>query len=599
MGFKPSPYLTTREICRIKPFLLGDKSSVNNVFCWDKVVLNLPGSTNYTPARPRVFRVREDGDTMAADLFIYIDDVRNTAPSAMECWAGAHQVCGRLAWLGIQDAARKKNFATQTPRAWAGSIVHTDGDCVTVLVSEEKWAKTKMWIDWVLERMESEEGLEHKELEKCRGFLIYVSRTYLSFKPYLRGLHKTIDSWRPLRDEDGWKLMYEIMQAKENGEWFELNNREPKKFVKPVKRLKNDFLTLKKFTQSPAPPKVVKRRKGIGTAFYGFGDASGKGFGYALEINGRVHAEYGQWEATIEEMHSNYKELRNLVNAVIAAYERNALNDCELYVFTDNFVAEAAYYNGGSNRSKELDELVFILWELQMKGNFSLFIYHVAGTRMIKSGIDGLSRGDKAEGISLGIPLGAFIPIHLSPLERSSSVQNWIDSWWDIESFGKLHKLSPEEWFTHTMTKGSWLWDVAPTAGEAAVELLCDHVHGRPENVHIFCIPRLCTCHWRKQLGKVCDVVLTIEAKHSFWGAEMHEPLLLGIYLPLLPPLFKYRPWRFKYTKHVGALELEVRRMQTSNVSVEWNCLRKLLHQAGTIRTMSDELARKVLQEED
>ena len=32
----------------------------------------------------------------------------------------------------------EENFATQVSRAWAGSIVHTDGDRVTVLVSEEK-----------------------------------------------------------------------------------------------------------------------------------------------------------------------------------------------------------------------------------------------------------------------------------------------------------------------------------------------------------------------------------------------------------------------------------------------------------------------------
>lgn len=103
---------------------------------------------------------------------------------------------------------------------------HSDNDRVTVLVSEEKWQKTKVWIDWVLESLQDEEGILHKELEKCRGFLIYVSRTYLAFKPYLRGLHKTIDSWRPCRDEDSWKLLYEIVAAKEKGEWFDLNQED-------------------------------------------------------------------------------------------------------------------------------------------------------------------------------------------------------------------------------------------------------------------------------------------------------------------------------------------------------------------------------------
>ena len=52
-------------------------------------------------------------------------------------------------------------------------------------------------------------------------------------------------------------------------------------------------------------------------------------------------------------------------------------------------VAESAYYDGGSNQSKDLDYLIFELWEIQMQGNFTLSVYRVAGTRMIVSGIDG------------------------------------------------------------------------------------------------------------------------------------------------------------------------------------------------------------------
>jgi hypothetical protein len=42
-------------------------------------------------------------------------------------------------------------------------------------------------------------------LESARGFLIYVSRTYTSMIPYLKGLHLTIDSWRSNWDDDGWR----------------------------------------------------------------------------------------------------------------------------------------------------------------------------------------------------------------------------------------------------------------------------------------------------------------------------------------------------------------------------------------------------------
>ena len=47
-----------------------------------------------------------------------------------------------------------------------------------------------------------------------------------------------------------------------------------------------------------------------------------------------------------EGLHSNFKELKNLVNAVSEAAEDGLLVDTELFLFTDNVVAERAYYMG-------------------------------------------------------------------------------------------------------------------------------------------------------------------------------------------------------------------------------------------------------------
>ena len=223
-----------------------------------------------------MYRIRIEG-IIASDLFIYIDDLRITGPTETECWEGAHQVYCQLTWLGLQDAPWKKNYATQTPHAWAGSIVHSDNGEVTVLVSEEKWGKTKRWIvDWVLDNIDKEVGINHKELTHCCGFLIYVSRTYYAFKPYLRGLHKTIDSWRPGRDEEGWKIMESIIEERGAEEDIplkaavKLNDLNPDEYVNPVPRLKDEFEVLKKLTSFDAPPKVIRRRNTVATVCYGF-----------------------------------------------------------------------------------------------------------------------------------------------------------------------------------------------------------------------------------------------------------------------------------------------------------------------------------------
>ena len=444
-----------------------------------------------------------------------------------------------------------------------------------------------------MDHVDDNQGINHKELERARGFLIYVSRTYRPFKPYLRGLHKTIDIWRPHRDQDGWKIMEAVLAAK-----YDVgvcNPQEPVEFVKPVPRLKSDFHRLQQLTSEEAPPKVIRRQSKAGVVCYGFADASGKGFGSAIEVEGVLHSEYGTWNAEIESEHSNYKEMRNLVNVVENAYEQGLLKNTELYLFTDNFVAECAYYNGGSNTNKHLNELVFRLWKLQMGGDFELFVYHVAGTRMIESGIDGLSRGDMGTGVSRGEAIGTFVPLHQTPEERSPGVEAWVRSWRDKEK-GDLHTMSPEDWFDKHTDEGNYLWIVSPIAGETAVEQLCGHFHGCSTSLHIIVIPRLCTCHFRKQLLKVSDLLLTIEAKYSFWPSNMHEPLLLSICLPLLPPLPRFNPWKFKHTGLLEDTVRDVQRMQTTCDQVDWGVLQQLLVQARKVPSMSASLAQSLLQ---
>ena len=146
------------------------------------------------------------------------------------------------------------------------------------------------------------------------------------------------------------------------------------------------------------------------------------------------------------------------------------------------------------------------------------------------------------------------------------------------------------------MDVGNFLWIVAPAAGEVAVEQLCSHIHGRPETHHIFIIPRLCTCSWRKQLLKACDVVLTIQPKYKFWNKNMHEPLLIGIRFPLLPALTRFKPWHLKHTKFVARLKSDVHRMQATGDAMDWNILRKFLLQARSIPSLSNVLARELLQ---
>ena len=57
MGSKPSPYNAVQQGRRLKRKIIGDPFDENNVFRWEKIDLNLPGSEAYEPARPWISKL--------------------------------------------------------------------------------------------------------------------------------------------------------------------------------------------------------------------------------------------------------------------------------------------------------------------------------------------------------------------------------------------------------------------------------------------------------------------------------------------------------------------------------------------------------------
>jgi hypothetical protein len=79
------------------------------------------------------------------------------------------------------------------------------------------------------------------------------------------------------------------------------------------------------------------------------------------------------WSETLCEEHSNYKELRNLVNALMRAGLEGRLTGREIFLYTDNQVAEDSYYRGTA-AIQSLFELVVKLYILQIKYDITLHV---------------------------------------------------------------------------------------------------------------------------------------------------------------------------------------------------------------------------------
>jgi hypothetical protein len=95
----------------------------------------------------------------------------------------------------------------------------------------------------------------------------------------------------------------------------------------------------------------------------------------------------------MERSTSNYRELYDLVDAVEKECKEGRLEDVELFLFRDNSTAESAFYHGTLS-SKLLFKLVLRLRLAEMKYHLKIHLVRIPGSRMIKLGVDDLSRGN-------------------------------------------------------------------------------------------------------------------------------------------------------------------------------------------------------------
>jgi hypothetical protein len=169
------------------------------------VLLNLPGSPDYNPFLPWS-SLHTKSDQLAGTTKRYVNDIRSVGHSENHCWAVTHRVASYFSYLGLQIALRKMRPPTPLPGPWAGTIAFNCPAGVGVTCPEAKWIKAKALRADLQAELQAGSLLQRKPLESMRGFFIHLMRTYPIITPYLKGMHLTLDGWRPNRDEELWKL---------------------------------------------------------------------------------------------------------------------------------------------------------------------------------------------------------------------------------------------------------------------------------------------------------------------------------------------------------------------------------------------------------
>jgi hypothetical protein len=255
MGLRTSPYQAVQGMLWAMERIFGDRNRASNVFSWKYMRMNLPGDAEYDPTLPWVFKAKENGSIAPADVHVYVDDIRCSGRTQSECWRASQRVSSVLASLGLQDAARKRRPPSLEGGAWAGSIVHTSGGEVVVLAPKDKWTKLQGQIAWLDDehgkwKSGKSKGIPYEELERVWGFMVHMVRTYPGLNPYLKGVHLTLCSWLPGRDEDGWKV------RKAGGKEKKRSRKGYEREEDEVKAM-NDFADLMEDDMSWFEPKVM------------------------------------------------------------------------------------------------------------------------------------------------------------------------------------------------------------------------------------------------------------------------------------------------------------------------------------------------------
>jgi len=582
MGWRPSPYMACRLYNVANEYAKGDPEDQDNPFAFDRVVLNLPMSPTYDPTEPRVQKLQRDG-TPAADRVPYVDDGRGWGADEPKAKKAERRAVSRSEHLGHQDAKRKRREVSQTAGAWAGGVVRTDRGLARKFLPMDRWSKARAHVEELIEVMADTGEYELKPLLKARGFLVYAAMTYDFLTPHLKGLHMTVDSWRKGRDSAGWKKAKNATRLptipEESGAdadgifsgtgrspftWREPELEDPDeveldedgepvpelpplgapKVVRPVPRLEYDLKALRRYLSSPTPLMVPLRPNGCVFLAYGFGDASGEGFGSAWNDVDKERGSLlrrGFWCPKVGVKSSNNREFRNLIIAVMQLHEDVGLEGLEIWLFTDNKVSEMVFWKG-SSENKDLFEMMLELRTFCLEHGAILHLVHCAGTRMIAQGTDGLSRGELHMENLLNREL-QVVPLHLGAFDRSPGVLDWIKDWTNGVGL-PIQAAEPVDWpYKAHFATATWVWAPPPAAALYALEeLALARLKRGKTHASVVVIPRLMSPEWFRRFVRSVDLYFTVDVGAAFWGTNMHEPLLIGLSLPYL----RHQPWVWK-----------------------------------------------------
>ncbi len=298
----------------------------------------------------------------------------------------------------------------------------------------------------------------------------------------------------------------------------------PPEFVEAIPCLPFNLEGLQRLFDCPHPPRTLSVPKALYRFFTGLGMPLGRVLGMhsCHPVASNTQYRFGVWENSLAGKSTNFWELFNLtssmeehvasmcfphltqlVNALESLANLGMLTKAEVFLFTDNAVAEGAFYKGTST-NRSLFELMLRLKQLEFNAQLCLHVIHISGVWMQAQETDAHSQGSpfKLDPIQQ-------VPLHLSAVTRSMAVTQRCQSF--LPPTLELLTLSIDDWSYagHRLTTTTsspharifwrasvlsaettaFLWMPPPAAGRVAIEQLTLSRLKRPSSTHIFASP--------------------------------------------------------------------------------------------------------------
>ncbi len=117
-------------------------------------------------------------------------------------------------------------------------------------------------------------------------------------------------------------------------------------------------------------------------------------------------------------------------------------------------------------------------------------------------------------------------------------------------------------------------------------------VHKRTDAFHVFLISRLYSPLWSCMFHKLSNFIFQLSSGSWHWPDTMHEPLFIGISLPLLTR----SPWTLRRIPLLVGMEQKLRQVLSLVEADGQNILCQLLRIPRELACMPEDMARRMLQ---